>query len=341
MVKKKVQPKQKESQLVIYKDKRGNVEFRADVNHETIWATQIQIAELFGRDKSVVSRHLKDIFKSGELEQNRTVAKNATVQKEGGREIKRDIEYYNLDAILSVGYRVNSKQATAFRIWATKTLRNYLVKGYVLNAKRLKASQENSVHELEKTLGVIQSAVQARQLNQSEIDGLLSVINGYTNTWLLLQKYDEGSVETTKTTKKGHKQFVYEYVRPAIEELKKNLMKKGEASDLFGNERDPSFGGILKTIYQAFGGKELYGSMEEKSAHLLYFIIKDHPFSDGNKRIGAFLFVLFLDRNHMLYRKNGEKKINDNALVALALLVAESKPNEKEQIVALVTNLLR
>ena len=330
----------KKQNIVIYHDTRGAVSLRADLAKETVWATQAQICELFGRDKSVVSRHIRDIFSSGELEKKGTVAKIATVQKEGKRQVTRDLEYYNLDMVLSVGYRVNSKRATEFRKWATKTLRTYILKGYALDAKRLKTSREASVKELSRTLALIQETIQKRQLEQGEVDSLLSVITGYANAWLLLQQYDEGGLQVRASSKKRTELLTYEAARRAIDALGKELRRKSEASDLFGNERDGTFQGIVAGIYQAFGGHDMYPSLEEKAAHLLYFIIKDHPFSDGNKRVGSFLFILFLERNGILYRKDGARVIDDRALVALALLVAESNPNEKDALVALITNLL-
>ncbi len=330
----------KQQEIVIYRGSRGNVTLRADVNKDTIWANLNQIAELFGRDKSVISRHIKDIFSSGELDKNSTVAKNATVQKEGNREVFREIEFYNLDVILSVGYRVNSKQATQFRIWATETLHDYIIHGVALNTERIKKLSDDHMADLNKKISFIQDTIRKRQLDQGEVDSLLSVIRDYANSWTFLQKYDEGGLLLQKSNIKEKKHLEYGFVRSAIDELTKKLISKGEAGDLFGNERDGNFKGILLGIYQSFGGKEVYGSLEEKAAHLLYFIIKDHPFSDGNKRIGSFLFVLFLDLNKILYRKGGEKKINDNTLVALALLIAESDPKEKETMVALVTNLI-
>ena len=330
--------------LVIYKDKKGNVELKADLTKDTIWATLNQIAFLFGVQKAGVSKHIKHIFSSGELSENRTVSKMETVQIEGGREIERNIEFYNLDMILSIGYRVNSKQATEFRKWATKTLREYLVRGYVLNEQRLSESKQNSIKELEKTIGFIKDVVLRRQLGQSEMESILGVIKDYAHSWSLLQKFDERDVSLAKGKVKS-KILVYEDIRNAIDLLKTDLMRKGEAGDLFGNERGGEFQGILKTIYQTFGGSDLYPSVEEKAAHLLYFVIKDHSFSDGNKRIGSFLFIHFLSIHKILIRKDGgergQRKINDNALVALALLIAESDPAEKEQIVALVTQLIK
>lgn len=330
----------KQQELVIYRDERGEVKLKADMDKETIWATLDQIAALFDVQKAAVSKHFKNIFETSELTRHATVSKMETVQDEGGRSVRRAIEFYNLDGILAVGYRVNSKQATNFRRWATKTLRDYIIKGYAVNERRLKESRQTSVKELQKTLRFIQGTIRKRQLDQSEVDSLLSVISDYANSWLLLEQYDEGKLTIRKGTEKEKRRLEYLFTRPAIDELKQNLAKKGEASDLFGAERDGTFQGILKTIYQTFGGRELYGSLEEKAAHLLYFIIKDHPFSDGNKRIGSFLFILFLKRNGILFRTSGEKKIQDTTLVALALLVAESDPTDKESMVALITNLL-
>jgi prophage maintenance system killer protein len=327
-------------ELIIYTSGKGGVELRADHNHETIWATLNQIGDLFDVQKAAVSKHIKNIFESGELNEKATVSKMETVQIEANRQVKRRIEYYNLDVVIAVGYRVNSKQATQFRIWATKTLREYLVKGIVMNTDRIKKLPDKILADLEQKIEFIQRTLQKRELNKSETDSLLSVIHDYAHSWTYLKEYDEGALLLKRGKSKERVRFDYTYVRPKIDELKLQLLKKGEASDLFANERDGSFQGILKTIYQTFGGKELYESLEVKAAHLLYFVIKDHPFSDGNKRVGAFLFILFLHLNGILLRSNGEKKINDNTLVALALLIAESDPKEKETMVALTTNLL-
>ncbi len=326
-----------QQEIVIYRDKRGDVTLRADADNETIWATQEQIAGVFGTKRPAITKHLNNIFNSGELER-RSVCSILEHTAADGKTYKT--QFYNLDAILSVGYRVNSKQATHFRQWATKTLRDYILKGYALNARRLQEAQQTSVKELERTLQFIQGAIRRRQLDQKEVDSLLSVIGDYANSWILLQRYDKDELVLQKGKGKEHRRFEYGYARSAVDELKKNLVAKGEATELFGSERDQSFQGILGNIYQTFGGKELYSGLEEKAAHLLYFVIKDHPFSDGNKRVGSFLFILFLERNWLLYRKSGERKINDNALVALALLIAESVPGEKEALIKLVTNLL-
>ena len=330
----------KQQEIVIYRSGRGNVTLRADVGKDTIWATQAQIAELFGVQKAAVSKHIKNIFESGELSKKATVSILETVQKEGNREVLRQIEFYNLDAVLSVGYRVNSKQATQFRIWATETLHDYIMHGVAINTERIKKLNDEKLLDLNKKISFIQDTIRKRQLDQTEVDSLLSVIRDYANSWTFLLKYDSGDLVVAKSKTKESVHLEYDFVRDAINELSKKLFAKGEAGDLFGNERDGTFQGILRGIYQSFGGQEMYPSLEEKSAHLLYFIIKDHPFSDGNKRIGSFLFVWFLDLNKILYRKGGERKINDNTLVALALLIAESNPAEKETMVALVTNLI-
>ena len=321
-------------ELVIYRDARGDVKLRADMDTETMWATQEQIAGLFGIDRTVSTRHIGNILKDGEVD------KKSNVQKMHIAHSDKPVALYSLDIILAVGYRTNSARAIMFRKWATKTLRDYIIKGYALNAKRLQEAQQTGVKELEKTLRFIQSAIRRRQLDQKEVDSLLSVIGDYANSWLLLQKYDKDELVLQSGKGRERVRLEYAYARSSIDVLKQNLISKGDATELFAGERDQSFQGILGNIYQTFGGKELYDSLEEKAAHLLYFIIKDHPFSDGNKRVGSFLFILFLERNGILYRKSGERKINDNALVALALLIAESNPGEKDALIKLVTNLL-
>jgi death-on-curing family protein len=330
---------QAKEQIVIYQlpDDRTEVEVRVD--GENFWLSLSQIATLFKRDKSVISRHLNGIFNSGELDKISTVAKNATVQIEAGRKIKRNIEYYNLDAILSVGYRVNSKRGTQFRQWATQRLKEHLVKGYTLNEKRLQQVAEN-MQQLQQAVRLIQQTGSATELSTTEARGLLDIITHYTQSFILLNQFDSNELPTGKLNEKITYVIEYKKAIKAIAELKKLLMKKKEASALFGNERDGAFGGILNSVVQTFGGQYLYKSIEEQAAHLLYFVIKNHPFTDGNKRIGAFLFVWFLEKNRHRFKKSGELKINDNALVALALLVAQSNPDDKELMVKLVINLI-
>lgn len=326
--------------LIMYTSAKGVVELRADTDKETIWATQAQIADLFETTPQNITLHLKNIYNEKELIKNSTCKDFLQVQTEGNRSVKRSVEFYNLDAVIAVGYRVNSKKATQFRIWATKTLREYLIKGIVVNQDRINKLPDRILADLDEKISFIQRTVKKRELNQSETDSLLSVIHDYANSWKFLKEYDEGELKLKKSKNKEKIRFDYEFIRKSVDALKSDLINKKEASDLFGSERDGSFQGILKTIYQTFGGKELYSSLDEKAAHLLYFVIKDHPFSDGNKRIGSFLFIYLLKLNNILVRANGENKINDNTLVALALLIAESNPKDKDLMVALTTNLL-
>jgi len=324
-------------EIIIYQSKQGQIEFKGDLQKETLWASLQQIADLFETDKSGISRHIKNIYQSEELEQKSTVAKIATVQIEGKRKVKREIEYYNLDLILSVGYRVNSKTATKFRQWATKVLKQYLVKGYVINEKRLLEAQ-NKFHELQAAVLFLQKQSQKKLLKGQETE-IINLLADYSKTLSLLEKYDQGKLGEQKGAKT---KFILEYKNCAkiIAKLKKELIAKKEAGDLFGNERDGSFEGIIKGLYQTFSKKELYPAIEDKATHLLYLTIKDHPFSDGNKRSAAFLFVYFLDKSNYLFKKSGERKINDNALVALALLIAESDPKEKETMIKIIKNLI-
>ena len=333
---KKIQKNTKDD-LVIYQAKSGAIEFRGDFNKETIWATQAQIAEIFGVNSQAITKHITNIYKEKELSQKATCSKMEQVRMEGNRQIKRNLDIYNLDIVIAVGYRINSKIATQFRIWATKTLREHIVKGYTVNEKRL-LQVTDKFRELQNTVLFLQEKSQKELLSGQENE-VLNLLASYAKTLTILDEYDKGDLKQVKG-EKAKFILTYEKSIEILVEVKKELMAKGEAGQLFGNERDGSFGGIIKGLYQTFGGKELYATLETKAAHLLYLIIKDHPLSDGNKRTASFLFVYFLDKNNALYRKNGEKKINDNALAALALLIAESNPNEKDIMVALITQLL-
>lgn len=315
----------------LYKSSNGETQIKVRFENETVWLSLNQIAELFGRDKSVISRHLKNIYKESELDYSSTVAKNATVQIEGKRNINREIDYYNLDAIISVGYRVNSKQGTQFRIWATNRLKEFLIKGYSINQKRLQ--------ELNQIVQIIaQSENNTNQI--SETKGLLNILTKYAKSFILLNQFDSNAIELKNLDENITYEIDYNEAVISINELKNQLIKQKEATELFGNQKDQSFEGILKSITQTFDGNYLYPTIEEQAANLLYFIIKNHPFSDGNKRIGAFIFVWFLEKNKHLLKNNGENKINDNALIALALLVAQSNPNEKELMIKLICNLI-
>jgi len=323
-----------QNEVIIFQDDNGEINLDVSLTDETVWLNQKQLCLLFDRDKSVISRHTRNIFKEGELEQSSVVAKNATTASDGKT---YQVDYYNLDMIISLGYRVNSKRATQFRIWATKVLKDHIVKGYSVNENRLQAT---GLHELIQTIELLKNTVDGGDLALVEAKGLLDVILNYAKTWTLLQRYDEDSL--SKQVEDKEEKFVLDFdeAKEAIAVIKKELMRKGEATALFGQEKANELDGIIRNIYQTFGGDDLIPTVEEKAAHLLYYIIKDHPFNDGNKRIGAFLFILFLSKNDRLYKPNGELKVNDNALVALSLMTAKSDPVQKDTVVSLIVNIL-
>lgn len=320
-----------DNSIKIYQTPNGTTEISVKFEQESVWLNLNQLVMLFGRDKSVISRHLKNIFQEGELERNSSVAFFATVQNEGNREVVRNIEYFNLDAIISVGYRVNSKQGTHFRIWATQRLKEYLIQGYSINQKRLE--------ELGKIVQLIENTA-IHSSEDKETKGLLSILSEYAKSFVLLNQYDTQNISFSSENQSLLYEIEYQEALDTIAELKKQLIEKGEATELFGNQKDKSFEGILRNIVQTFDSKYLYQSVEEQASYLLYFVIKNHPFTDGNKRIGALLFVWFLQKNRHLLKNNGQAKINDNALVALALLVAQSDPAEKDIMIKLICNLI-
>ena len=326
-----------QNEVIIFQDDNGEINLNVSLTDETVWLNQKQLCLLFDRDKSVISRHTRNIFKEGELDKNSTVAKNATVQKEGEREVVREVDYYNLDMIISLGYRVNSKRATQFRIWATKVLKDHIVKGYSVNETRLQAT---GLNELTQTIELLKNTINGGDLELIEAKGLLDVILNYAKTWTLLQGYDEDSLSNQVDDKEEKFILDFDEAKEAIAVIKNELISKGEATMLFGQEKANELDGIIRNIYQTFGGDDLIPTVEEKAAHLLYYVIKDHPFNDGNKRIGAFLFILFLSKNDRLYKPNGELKINDNALVALSLMTAKSDPLQKDTVVSLIVNIL-
>ncbi len=318
-----------ENQIVIYTSPDNHTEVTVKMQDDTVWLTQAQMAELFDKHPETIREHLKNIFFEDELDSSATSRKFLEVRKEGQREVSREIEHYNLDAIISVGYRVNSKRGTAFRIWATQRLREYLIQGYSINQSRL--------DELGKTIKLLTDS--GKRIDPDEAKWLLDIIANYTESFLLLNRYDTGSLGDS-----GNPDVTYiiDYTeaKSAIVELKSKLLEKSEANEIFGNEKDESFIGILSNIVATFDGQYLYTTIEEQAAHLLYFIIKDHPFTDGNKRIGAFLFIWFLEKNRHRFKKDGEVKINDTGLATLALLIAQSDPKEKEMMIRLVINLI-
>jgi prophage maintenance system killer protein len=333
MNKKTQDNEKKDNQILIYETENGQYTVEVLLEDDTVWLTQKQMAKLFDKGRTTITEHIQNVFKEGELNE-KSVCRNFRHTGTDGKEYQ--VKYYNLDTIISVGYRVKSFRGTQFRIWATRTLKKHLLKGYTINQKRL---AETGVKELENALELIKQASSRRHLTNEEAQGLLEVIAKYAKSWLLLKSYDENNLpaitgESPKFT------LDYEYALNAIKKLKKILIDKGEASEIFGHELEHGLEAILGNIEQSFDDRDLYLTFEDKAAHLLYFIIKDHPFTDGNKRIGSLLFIHYLDKNDHLYKTNGETVINDNALVALALLIAESEPKNKELMIALVNNLL-
>ena len=324
-------------EILLYQSDDGQTTLDVRLEAETVWLSLSQMADLFLRDKSVISRHLGKIFKTGELNRESTVAKFATVQQEGAREVRREIDFFNLDAIISVGYRVNSIRGTQFRIWATHTLKDHLVRGYTLNERRL---SERGLAEAEQAIKLLSRTLERHELITKEGRDILAVITRYAKSWSLLKQYDDNRLKVPE--KHYPARFTLDYAKACevIAALKKRLMEKGEATSLFGQDHENRLAGILGAIRQSFDGKPLYPHIEEQAAHLLYFVIKDHPFVDGNKRIGALLFLIFLQKNGYLEKKDGSQKINDNALVALSLLIAESEPSQKDLMVRLTMNLL-
>ncbi len=329
----------KQTDIVIYKSRGVEPTLEVNLTEDTVWLNQQQVSKLFQAERSVIAKHINNIYKTGELKRTATCAKFAQVQIEGGRLVQRLILHYNLDMIISVGYRVNSKVATHFRIWATNVLRDYTVRGYALNKQRLQ-ERERGLDELTQSIKLIQSVAETRQLSQTETRGLLQVISDYAYGLKTLDDFDRRSLTIQDTHEEVKFVLDYETTRKSIDEMTIQLKKSGEEVSLFGVEKDYSLKGSLRSIYQTVGGKDAYPSVEEKAAHLLYFVIKNHPFVDGNKRVGASLFLWFLDRNSCLYRKDGSKRIADNALVALTLMVAQSIPEEKELIVKVIVNLI-
>ena len=344
----------KKNSIEIYRGISGEVVFDIDASEETIWATQAQMAKLIEVDRTVISRHIRNIYTEGELKETiqSTSAKNARVQKstckeilqvqnEGGRTIQRKVKAYNLDMIISVGYRVNSKKATNFRIWATSVLRRYVTDGVVINKPRLEAIRERKeikkLHDVENMMAIVRRLTMQNVLNAGEATGILEVISRYAGSFETLKEFDNRRIDLSFLNKeKKIKELTIEICTSAVTQLKNSI----NGGELFGKKRGEIFDGSLASIFQSFDGEELYPNIPQKAANLLYFVIKDHPFYDGNKRIGALLFVLFLTLNNYHLTRDGETKISDRALTAIALLIAESEPKEKDLIVSLVCKLL-
>ena len=322
------------NEIEIYKDKDNQTQIEVKFEEDTVWLNQAQLADLFKGSRTNIVEHIKNIYKTGELEELSTCRKFRQVRKEGKRSVERQIDHYNLDIIISVGYRINSKRGTQFRQWATQRLKDYLVNGYAINEKRL-AEAENRFNELKQAIQLFDKVAQTKEISGSEAQGLLKVLSDFTVALDILDKYDHQTLKIKKSKSKEVFRISYKEAIKAVEGLK----NKFGGSALFGNEKDKSFKGSLNGIYQTFDGKDLYPSVEEKAAHLLYFVVKNHSFTDGNKRIAAFLFVWFLDRNNLLYHQ-GKKVIDDNALVALTLMIAESNPDDMNMMIKVIVNLI-
>lgn len=324
-------PKENENEIIIYTTEDGRETFEVNLKEETVWLNLNQISKLFERDKSVISRHIRNIFKTEELSKKSVVANFATTATDGK---VYKVDFYNLDLIISVGYRVNSKRGTQFRIWATNVLKNHLIQGYTINQKRLQENQAK-IKELQETSRMIERLLLQQNLQSTEATGLLQVILDYQKALHLLDEYDHQELQIKEVTTQERFKLTHEKARKEL-----NKLKDQYTSGLFGLEKDQSFASSIGAIYQSFDGKEVYPSIEEKAAHLLYFVVKNHSFIDGNKRIAASLFLWFLNENGILYNKDGSKRIADNALVALTLLIAESMAEEKDIMIKVIINLI-
>jgi len=320
------------NEIIIYTTPEGKETFEVNLKKDTVWLDAHQLARLFKRDRSVIVRHINNVYRTDELDKKSTCAKIAQVAKDGK---KRQMLIYNLDLIISVGYRVNSKRGTQFRIWATNVLKEHLITGYTLNERRIREGREKKIRELQQTLQIMERAMQNKALDSTEATGLLKVILDYQKALHLLDEYDFQKLEIKKVTTQEKFRISYQRARQELDRLKAHY-----PTTLFGLEKDQSFSGSIGAIYQTFNGKDLYPSIEEKAAHLLYFVVKNHSFIDGNKRIAASLFLWFLNENGILYNEDGSKRLADNALVALTLLTAESRAEEKDIMVKVVVNLI-
>lgn len=326
--------------IVIYENDGTEVEILFDSDKETIWLTQEDIGNLFEKKQQTISEHINNIYKTDELSQDRTHRNFRMVRMEGNREVSRDVSHYNLDMIISIGYRVNSIKATKFRQWATKTLKSYLVDGYALNKKRLEEQEKVKFDELQGVIKLMKESLDTDLFEGREKD-LFTLIEDYAHTWDTFHRYDEDRLDPEELHNDLKYKLSYSDTRKVVEEMQRQFQKRNITNDLFGQESGDAVKGIIEGINQSFDNQEIYPSIEEKAAHILYLVIKDHPFIDGNKRIGSALFVYFLEHNEFSWKANNEKKINDNALVALALLVASSDPQDKDIMIKLIIRLIQ
>jgi prophage maintenance system killer protein len=322
-------------EVVVYEAPDGQVRFEVRLERETVWLSQQQMADLFGRERSVITKHVRNVFREGELESESVCAKFAHTAADGKT---YHVDHYNLDVVISVGYRVKSLRGTQFRIWATRTLRDHLLRGYTLNERRLR---EKGLAEIEQAMSLLSRTLIAHALVTDEGRAVLEVVQHYTRTWRWLLQYDESRLPEAPLRPVALKAgLTLAEARAVITRLRDHLAARGETGSLFGQERGEALAGILGAIEQTFGGQPLYPSVQARAAHLLYFGIKDHPFGDGNKRIGTLLFLDYLRRNGLLLRADGSPVLADNAMVALALLVAESAPAQKDLMIRLILNLI-
>jgi len=325
-------------EIIVYEAPDGEIRVDVRLERETVWLTQQQMGELFGRERSVITKHIRNTFGEGEIEPEATCAKFAQVQTEGGRTVTREVDHYNLDMIISVGYRVKSAQGTRFRQWATATLREHLLRGYTLHERRLR---ERGLGEIKQAVGLLARTLTTHALVTDEGRAVLDVVQQYTRAWRLLVAYDEERLPAAPDRPIAPRAALsLDDARAATVSLRQDLTTRREAGALFGQERGEGLAAILGSIEQTFDGQPLYPSAQARAAHLLYFVIKDHPFGDGNKRIGTLLFLEYLRRNGLLLREDGSPRLADNAMVALALLLAASEPSQKDLMIRLVLNLL-
>ncbi|PSL03376.1 virulence protein RhuM/Fic/DOC family protein [Cecembia rubra] len=328
------------SEIVVFKPSQGSNEFEIilDGEHDTVWVTEQQLVELFGKARRTIGEHIRNIYKEGELEKESTWRNFRQVQKEGERKVKRAVSAYNLDVVISVGYRVKSPVGIEFRKWATQRLKDYLVQGYAINSELL-SKQGQKIIQLENQLDILRERTFESQKVLTE--GFLDIISKYSKSFELLNRYDSEDLQLDNLSKEIIYVINYDDVKKALYQLKRELIQKGEAGELFGNEKDDSFRGILGSISQTVFGELAYPTIEEQAAQLLYSVIKGHAFSDGNKRIGSFLFVWFLEQNNYHLDERGIRKINENTLVALALAVAQSLPEQMDLMIKLIVNLIK
>ena len=319
-------------EIIIYQTSDGQTELDVRLEDDSVWLSQSQLAQLLQVRPQNITMHIRNVYREGELERSATCKNFLQIQNEGGRLITRNIKFYNLDVIISVGYRVKSLRGTQFRIWANRVLKEYLIKGYAINRN----AKQEQLDELKRTISVMSNVLAAKSVTKDEAVGLLKVISDYAYGLDTLDRYDYQQLEIADTTPEEKFRATYDNAMQALQMLKEQF----GASELFAREKDSSFRSTMGAIYQTFGGKDLYPSVEEKAANLLYLTVKNHSFSDGNKRIAAFLFLWFMEKNGILYREDGSRLIDNNTLVALTLMIAESRTEEKDVMTKVVVNLI-